>query len=185
MEGQPNVSEKREKEPGSYEYVLGLFQQLHSEGTKNPLDVDDPKVQEAQDALDEWERREGLVEGGVGTFERARLLVRSARMFLEAGFTGKEMRADCRERLDDLFADAQREGNAEVIAFLAGELESLEPKSRVERMIDAKLAEAVAARPIDAVGILSLALIDPRFKRMSVELRTRIEQAREAYKANI
>lgn len=183
MEGPPPSPEKKENEPGSYEYALALFKRLKEEGVRNPFNLDNMKVQEAKDALDEYEGKEGLRTAGVGDMERAQKLVRSARLLLEAGFTGTAVREDVKERLDDLHAFALRENDPEVTAYIADELEKLEPKSAMDKKIEAKLAEAAAAaKPTDAVGILALALIDPRFKRMSSEQRVQIVQAKEDYK---
>lgn len=183
MEGPPVPPEKKEKEPGSYEHALELFKQLKEEGLKNPLDLENPKVQEAQDALEEWERKAGLLDAGVNGLERAKELVRAARIFLDAGFTGKATRADAKECLDNLYAFALREDDPEVVAYIGGEVEKLEPKSKLDQIIGEKLAEAAATTPVNAVGILTCALFDSRFKRMSVEQRQTIERARDSYKA--
>lgn len=183
MEGPPIPPEKKEQGPSGYERALELFTQLKEEGLKNPLDLESPKVKEAQDALEEWERQSGLLDVGIGGIERAKLLVRAARIFLDAGFTGKATRADAKERLDDLYAFALREDDSEVIAYIGSEVEKLEPKSKLDQMIGEKLAEAAATTPMNAVGILACLLFDPRFKRMTVEQRQTIEQARDSYKA--
>ncbi len=183
VEGPPVPPEKREQEPDSYERALELFRQLKEEGLKNPLNLENPKVQKAQDALEEWERNAGLLDVGIGGMERAKELVRAARIFLDAGFVGKATRADAKERLDDLYAFALRENDFEVIAYIGDEVEKLEPKSKLDQMIGEKLAEAAAATPVNAVGILTCMLFDPRFKRMSAEQRQAIEQARDSYKA--
>lgn len=183
MEGFPASPEKKEEEPGSYEHVLKLFKTLREEGLRNPLDAEHPKVREVQDALDEWERSAGLVDAGIGDMERAKKLVLAARILLDAGFAGKSVQADAKERLHDLYAVALRENDAEVIAYIGGEVEKLEPRNKLDRMIEGKLAEAAVATRTDAVGILTCALFDPRFKRMTAEQRRTIEQARDGYKA--
>lgn len=188
MEGPPAPPEKKEQKPGSYEHALELFQQLREEGVKNPLNPDNPKVQEALDALDEYERQTGIgdMTSGIATIERAREMVRAARIFLDAGFDGKQVTKDAKERMDDLYAYAQRESNPEITAYVSEELEKLEPKSQVERAVEAKLKEAAAAsKPSDAVGVLTCVLFDPRFKRAGDELRARLTRARDEYKLRI
>ena len=180
MEGPPAPPEKKEHAPGSYEFALELFKHLKQEGLKNPFDLDDLKVQGAQDALDEWERATGLNMGGVGDIDRARQLVRSARILLDAGFTGKAVQADALERLNDLLVFARREGNQAVTEYLEAEVERFEPKSGFEKLLSAKLAEATAMEPTDAIGTLTGFLFSPQAKRMSPEQRQRIEDLRTA-----
>ncbi|MEK7638038.1 MAG: hypothetical protein AAB375_01250 [Patescibacteria group bacterium] len=184
MEGPPIPPEKKETELGSYENALELFKKLKEEGINNPLDLENPKVQEAQDALNEYEQQAGIVNmtSGIGSIERAQELVRAARIILDAGFSGKATRADAKGGLDDLYAFALRENDPEVIAYISGEIERLEPKSKLDQMIGSKLAEAAAAAPTSAVGILTCLLFDPRFKRMSSEQRRAVELARDSYR---
>jgi len=177
--------EQKEQGPGSYEYALERFRRLKDRGRKEPFDSEDPEALDAIAALDAWEAKSGAAMQTIGGMEGAKLKVKAIRVPLEAGFTGKAVKADIKERLDDLYAQALNEKDPEVIAYVASELEQFEPKSAAEKAVEAKLAEAASAKPVDAVGILTLALFDPRFKRMGAALRQRLEQVRDEYKKKI
>lgn len=181
MEGEPAIPDKKEAELNNYEHTLELFRRLKEEGLKNPLDEDNPKVWEARDALNAWEYKIGFRDDiAIGTMEQAKEFVRSSRLLLEAGFTGKAVRADTKERLDDLYAMALRGQDVEVVAYITSELEKIEPKNSVDRLIDAKIIEVDHVSPTDAIGILTCLLLDSRAKRMTVQQRQRIEDLRTA-----
>ena len=181
----PEKGETKEAQPGSYEYALELFRHIKENDLDKSFDEDSPKIMEAQDALDSWERAEGLGVGGIGDLERAKKFVKSARIFLEAGHKGKQVMKDLKERLHELYAMAMKEQDPEVIAYVSAELESVEPKSKIDKLIEDRLAKEVfgATKPSDAYATLHIMLYsEPRLKRMNEQQRARLEKLKEEYK---
>lgn len=182
MEGLPVEQEppvEQEDNPGTYEYALGLFRNLKESGVSNVFNMEDPRVQEAWNAFDVWELQEDIKRSGIENLDRAKKLVRSALLLLEAGFDGKDARDYARERLDDLYAFALQEKNQEVILYIASELEKIAPKSDLDQMIEAKMAEVEKMSPVDAIGnITCMLLFNAAAKRMTQEQRQRLEDLR-------
>lgn len=196
MEQFPTTPPKPEHEPGSYEHALEAVRALKADGIRNPLDSEDPAVLDRLDALEQWYYARGLNMAGVETVEKAQDLVRAARVFLDGGYTGKRFMKAAIEKLQDEHTAAMREGNAEAAAVIGAALDELEgqlgrsdPKEKMPAILAAKVEEAMAfaeqGKARDAAVVLTLALIDPRFKRLPKAELARIQELRDAYKARM
>ncbi|MCC6405244.1 MAG: hypothetical protein IT405_02550 [Candidatus Yanofskybacteria bacterium] len=165
-----------EQEPASYERALDAVRAMRANGVSDPFDDEDERVLRGLELFEQWYHERGLHMRGIATPEKAVDIIRATRVFLDAGYTGKPFVDAALEKLRDEFADAQQEGVVGVADAIGNAIDVLEaalPPERKERPADilaTKMEEARRAadtgKARDAVGILSLALIDPRFKRL-------------------
>jgi hypothetical protein len=176
------------KESGSYELALDAARLLHQSGVEDPFDAEDPRVLNGLSALEDWYHAQDLHMGGVGTPEKARNIVKAARIFLDAGFAGEAIAQAAMEKIQDEYATAQNEGSKEAMLVLGTALKEME-KEKMRELFDAKLLEAEAyvtqGKPRDAVGVLTLAQFDPRFKRLSEPVRSAFIRRRDEIKAGL
>ena len=191
----PQPLSESERAPATYERALDAVRLLKASGVENPFDDEDERVIQTLAPLEEWYRERNLHMRGVGSVEKAADLIRAARIFIDAGYDAERFYKAAQEKLNDEHADALREeGNEEAVRLLRNALDAIEavlgtrdPKERVPAIVAAKLTEATRlaeqGKKADAVGILSLALIDPRFKRLSPDILAKVKELRDTIKA--
>lgn len=190
-----NLEPRLEREPISYERVLEAARGLKAEGIRDYHSESIPHAVYVQDLLDDWKSDADLIEVGIETADKARNIVRCARIWIDAGFSGLKPSRDAMEYLSDEYAMALNRGDSvEVLGILKSALESLErslgqknPSEKMPAKLAAKMREAEefvgAGRITDAVGVLTLALFDPRFKRISPQILEGVRHVRDSYKA--
>ena len=196
---------KQEHEPTLYEKALEAARAVHGAGIKEVIGPDegdegdeeaDPRVKEANAAIALWESERGLGMRGVGTMEKAVDLVKAATIWIDAGYADPQFLRDALERLNNEYADALREGNEEITQFLKTAIEGIEarpasqnPKEKLSAKVEARLEEArqleADGRGLKAVFELTLALMDPDFKRMTADQRNQIRSSRDDIKARL
>ncbi len=190
----PPVVPRLEREPVTYERVLETMRALKSAGIKKPLGSEDPRAIEANDLLEEWRLSRGLHMRGIGSVEKASDIIRGALVWIEAGYNSTQDLKNAIEALSDEHADALREGNEGITNMFKSALDALDKQigqhlftEKLPAQIVKKLEEAQEAalkgRTVDAVGILTMALFDPRFKRLPPDVLTQIRELRDSYKA--
>ena len=128
----------------------------------------------------------------VGSVEKANDIVRCARLWIDAGYTAPKFRRAAIETLGDEHAVALAEGSEDVTKVLADALTAIESglsdkKEMVPAIASEKISEALRlaqeGRAKDAIGILTLAIFDPRIKRLPKSIRDQIVQLRDKIKA--
>lgn len=187
--------EKNEQLPPTYEKALDAVRMLKVAGVENPFDAEDPRVVDGLLPLEEWYQSKNLHMRGVGSAEKASDIIKATLIFIEGGFDGTAQLRAALEKLNDEHADAMREeGSEEAVRLLRGAIEAIEeklgarnPKEKAPAILEAKLEEAAElvaqGKGVQAVGVLTFALFDPRFKRLPKAQLARIEEMRDRYKA--
>ena len=178
-----------EEERGIYNQIVELVSSAKKHGVKNPYDLEDERMTPTLDLIEEWERLHGVFSiepGNINTPTKALALVRAKSIFVEAGFNGKEdvenALIDLRDELK-IYTDAG-EIDPEIVAVLEqgmSDLENkLEKKETVEKLIQNKINEALELEKQDkfrdALGILALLPLDPRFKKFFKKNSDKLEE---------
>ena len=192
-EGPQQPGEQAERQPVTFEGILGEARRMKESKVKgDPLDPESPQFEALQRTIDAWRVEHGLHLAGVGSVEKANDIVRCARLWIDAGYTAPKFRRAAIETLGDEHAVALAEGSEDVTKVLADALTAIESglsdkKEMVPAIASEKISEALRlaqeGRAKDAIGILTLAIFDPRIKRLPKSIRDQIVQLRDKIKA--
>ncbi len=176
----------QEKEPVSYEKALDAIKSLRLAGIKNPMDDEDPTVQEAFDIVNKWKSECGLLgHRNIDDVEKAKNIVKGAMFFIDAGYTNTEF---IREAIDFLNGEynyeierRKKEGDEitttleTAIKILESKLEQVNPKEKFLNLIEKDIEEAkIKAKSgertqiIDAVRQLVSTTLTTKYKRYFV-----------------
>lgn len=174
-------SEKQES-GREYEQLLQAARELKAAGVRNPYEQG-PKTEAMWDSLEEWKREQGVTSLELTSMESAQATVHYARLFLDAGYTSETVRKATYELLREALDFAARGSHPAITEYLTTEIERLEPADGFMLVVEGKIAEALAQKPVSAVGTLTGLLMYPQMKLpKNAALRQQIEETRAKLK---
>lgn len=179
-----------EREPVSYEQAKAAAKALFDAKVKNPTtgEYKDPQVQAAWDKVNDWRRESNLHIRGVGTVEKARNIVRSANIWLEAGYKAPVAVRATLEILNDEYADALRGGDQEIIDIIGDAIgrteQKLLPQEKAKVKLEKELAKAESAgekNDLESLGeavrrYAGILSFGPEYKKIFAENPAKREQ---------
>jgi hypothetical protein len=183
------VPSAQEKEPVSYEQVLQAAHAMKVAGVKDPFTPSE-SGDNTWAMLRQYEEEHDITADRIETIERARELVRVARIWLDAGYVNPDFRRRALQIMNTAYETATKESGdmSDTAVYLAGEIYNVKNNTKASRTLEApnvrelfsgmvqKAKELAAAGNLqEAVDILAKAKQDYRRKTITVMEETAVD----------